>query len=433
MLSAFDRSRRFAMHMRSLSKLLSILFVLDAMSTAQTTWYVDVTATPPGDGTQASPYTSIQHAITSATTHNGDTILVAPGTYVGNVTITIPGVYLRSTSGPAATTILGRLNADGLNAGNGPAWVEGFTIQGTDPNVANSAYLARATMRYCILRSPPTSPPFDVGVSYDDQTVIERCVVSHFHKAFEMFSFATVAAEIRETIVTEVDIVLQPKSIAHFNYCCLPSIPTGVQITTDHTQVGDPGFKDPANSDYHLLANSICIDTGNPTGSHDPDGSVADIGALPADPRDLHADLVYCASEINGDGCYGLVQSSGVCSATSGLPYVLSAHGLPPNKLGRLLYSAAPAAIPFQGGTLCLANPLHRTDPTHSTSNGLPPPLDQCSGVLSFDFNARIQSGIDSELVIGRHVYAQFRYRDPHDPLGFGVGWTNAIRFVIQP
>jgi hypothetical protein len=63
----------------------------------------------------------------------------------------------------------------------------------------------------------------------------------------------------------------------------------------------------------------------------------------------------------------------------------------------------------------------------------LPPPLDQCSGVLSFDFNARIQSGIDSELVIGRHVYAQFRYRDPHDPLGFGVGWTNAIRFVIQP
>jgi hypothetical protein len=52
----------------------------------------------------------------------------------------------------------------------------------------------------------------------------------------------------------------------------------------------DPLFVDRPNRDYNLLPGSACIDAGDPALPHDPDGTVADIGALPfnhlaADPR----------------------------------------------------------------------------------------------------------------------------------------------------
>ena len=42
----------------------------------------------------------------------------------------------------------------------------------------------------------------------------------------------------------------------------------------------DPLFVDPFNGDYHLQANSPCIDAGDPTSPPDPDFTVADIGAF---------------------------------------------------------------------------------------------------------------------------------------------------------
>lgn len=46
----------------------------------------------------------------------------------------------------------------------------------------------------------------------------------------------------------------------------------------------DPLFVDPENGDYRLAANSPCIDAGNPESVSDPDGSRADIGAIPFVP-----------------------------------------------------------------------------------------------------------------------------------------------------
>ena len=48
---------------------------------AQTTWYVDAGATAPGNGSQSSPFVSIQAAIAQTATQHGDTVSVAPGTY----------------------------------------------------------------------------------------------------------------------------------------------------------------------------------------------------------------------------------------------------------------------------------------------------------------------------------------------------------------
>jgi hypothetical protein len=42
----------------------------------------------------------------------------------------------------------------------------------------------------------------------------------------------------------------------------------------------DPRFVDVASGDFHLDANSPCIDAGDPTGGQDPDGTVLDVGAF---------------------------------------------------------------------------------------------------------------------------------------------------------
>jgi hypothetical protein len=56
-----------------------------------------------------------------------------------------------------------------------------------------------------------------------------------------------------------------------------------------------------------------------------------------------------------------------------------------------------------------------------------------CSGTLSFDFGARIASGIDPTLTAGATIAAQWLVRDPGDPLGFGTSLSDAILFTIAP
>ena len=400
-----------------------------SQAVAQTTWYVDVHATPPGNGTQATPYVSIAQAITAPTTHTGDTILVAPGTYVQNVTVQSTGVFVRSSSGPLSTTIRGQILLDGFQGGSGPAFLEGFTLENSG---GGGVSMGAATLRRCIVLN--TGPvPNSRGIFYDDLSRVENCVISGFEDALQMFFFASLGAEVRDTIVIGNGHMIGTASRADFINCCLPVVPAGIGLTQVNTILGDPGCWNSALRDFHLRSNSPCIDTGDSASQHDPDGSISDIGALPFDPSYLPPARVYCTSEVNGDGCLGQMQASGACSVTSSTPFVLTAIGMPPTKLVRLLYSSTQANIPFQGGTLCLGGQLHRTDPTHTSTNGLPPPLDACSGTASFDFQARVLSGIDPELVPGRAVYAQFRYRDPQDPLGFGVGWTDAVQFAIVP
>src|SRR5688572_21284203 len=80
---------------------------LATLGNAQTTWYVDGSAVPPGDGSQANPYTSIQYALAQATTQDGDTVLVLPGTYAENVDFLGKAVRLVSSGGRTVTAIDG--------------------------------------------------------------------------------------------------------------------------------------------------------------------------------------------------------------------------------------------------------------------------------------------------------------------------------------
>ena len=101
-------------------------------------------------------------------------------------------------------------------------------------------------------------------------------------------------------------------------------------------------------------------------------------------------------------------------------------------KNGLLFYGVSgPAAIPLSGGLLCAAPPLRRTAFQHSF--GSTPPLVDCSGAFTFDFNARIQSGVDPFLIQGEQVHAQYWWRDPANVDGTGIALTDGLAFFICP
>jgi photosystem II stability/assembly factor-like uncharacterized protein len=138
--------------------------------------------------------------------------------------------------------------------------------------------------------------------------------------------------------------------------------------------------------------------------------------------------VAYCTAKLNSLSCTPAMTFSGTPSVTSPATYDLGAVQVLNNKSGLLFYGFTQAAIPFQDGTKCIAAPTRRT-PIQS-SGGNPPPND-CSGVYSYDFNARIQSGIDPVLVAGADVYAQYWSRDPQAT--FTTGLSDAVCFTIQP
>ncbi|MFN0008471.1 MAG: hypothetical protein ACKVXR_11240 [Planctomycetota bacterium] len=140
---------------------------------------------------------------------------------------------------------------------------------------------------------------------------------------------------------------------------------------------------------------------------------------------------VYCTAKVNSQGCLPTIGFSGNASASAASPFSITATNVLNQKPGFLLYGFGSSFAPYYGSKICIAPPLKST-PFQSTG-GSPAPANNCSGSLSIDFNARIQSGIDPLLVPGTTIGARWYYRDAQDPAGYGTGLTNAVRFTICP
>ena len=139
----------------------------------------------------------------------------------------------------------------------------------------------------------------------------------------------------------------------------------------------------------------------------------------------------YCAAKTNSQGCTPEIGFLGLPSASSGSGFLVTAANVLNQKSGMLLYTTnGRDAIPFGGGTLCIAPPLRRTSPQPSGGSATG---DDCTGAYAFDFNVRIASGIDPQLVPGAVVDAQYWSRDPGFPAPDNVGLTDALEFTIAP
>jgi len=176
-----------------------------------------------------------------------------------------------------------------------------------------------------------------------------------------------------------------------------------------------PGYEGAFTTVIHVVeAGELTIDLGE-----DP------VLVVPVEEDDV---LTWCRAKPSSAGCLPLIGFEGAPSATSPSPFLVRASDVINNKPGLLFYGFAPAFVPFQDGTLCVAPPIARTPVQFSGGN--PPPPD-CSGSYVFDFNAWIQAGPDPALVPGTAVYAQYWYRDPASASHTGL--SDAIAFTVGP
>ena len=147
-------------------------------------------------------------------------------------------------------------------------------------------------------------------------------------------------------------------------------------------------------------------------------------------PAGCPAPVPYCTAKQSSQSCTPSIAYLGEPSLSSPAPFEVVATRVVSNKNGVLFYGYDSNNKTFQGGWLCVQPPVKRTAVQSSGGNA---PPDDCSGSFSYDFNALIQSGADPQLVLGRKVYAQYWFRDPAEPSGYGTGLTSALQFEVCP
>ena len=390
-----------------------LALALTSAATAQTTWYVDGAVAGPGTGTAADPYKSIQYALQQSSTVHGDTVLVAPGLYLGRVSIS-KRVTVVSSAGPLLTalrpTIAGATVS--LSTGGFPAaTIEGFTIYGYPSSFA--IHGNDGDVRRCIVIGDGQT---GLGIAAADLIRVEHCTVSGFNVgAGGVVHGANV--HLVNSIVHGNDADLGEATHAYTWY--------GWSSIYGPSGLGPPGFFDGAGHDYHLLASSGCIDAGDPSSPLDPDGSRADMGALPFDAS-YAPFTTYCTAKINSLGCVPAMDALNSASLSSGRPFWVRCGNQLNQKNGLLFYGFAPKNTPYQGGYLCVQSPTRRTQVLNSGGNV---GVDDCSGLFEFDFNALIQSGSDPLLELGTEIFCQWWARDPAS--SFGTNRSDALRFTI--
>ena len=406
---------------RTIARTAAIAFsgLLALTASGQTTWFVDTAGTPPGTGTALDPYTSIQYAIDQAATQNGDTLDIAPGTYVESVDVT-KSLILFGSFGPHVTTILAAAAGPVVRTSGGSTRLTGLTIAGGFGPGGDGVDVVPGSptdLLGCILRDNERH-----GIFGDYDVTVDRCtIVRSGQRALLSTGFPN---GMSATHCIMVDNGLEPDFGAQLGQIQFNMIDLG----TLGDVVGEPRFWNSFAHDFFLRPDSDAIDAGSSQPAQlDPDGSPADIGAIVFDPQHPDTPSSYCTAKLNSLGCTPQIGSGGAASA-SGALFSITCGNVMNNKSGLLFYGYEPKASPYQGGWLCVQAPVKRT--ALQNSGGNPPPND-CSGQFAYDFDARIQSGVDPGLAAGAAVYAQYWYRDPAS--SFTTGRSDGLYFVIGP
>jgi hypothetical protein len=95
------------------------------------------------------------------------------------------------------------------------------------------------------------------------------------------------------------------------------------------------------------------------------------------------AGMSYCTAKTNSCGSVPAIGAVGVSSASAASGFSIGATHANAGKLGILLYTGGGrAAVPFQGGWLCLDSPIRRAPAQSSVGTG------GCSGYFTLDMNA---------------------------------------------
>jgi hypothetical protein len=158
------------------------------------------------------------------------------------------------------------------------------------------------------------------------------------------------------------------------------------------------------------------------------------------------AQINYCTAKVNSLGCTPAIVWSGTSSATQPAGFSITATNAISHKPGLFIYTSnGRAAMPFEGGTLCINTPIKRGIPL--SSFGTFPP-NTCTGSFQMDMNTYTQGGYyplpppnppfanlpAAYLMIPSTVIdIQAWGRDPGYPMPFNTYLSDGLEFTIGP
>ncbi|MCC7013039.1 MAG: hypothetical protein IT454_10795 [Planctomycetes bacterium] len=138
----------------------------------------------------------------------------------------------------------------------------------------------------------------------------------------------------------------------------------------------------------------------------------------------------YCTTKPTSNGCLPLISGAGNASATARHGYTISCSNVRNQATGLLLFGlSGQAALPFGGGTVCVAAPRLRAG-VHD-SRGSAAPLVDCSGAWSLDFNK--WHAIQPWIPAGATICAQWIGRDPGFAPPANYILSDALEFSVIP
>jgi hypothetical protein len=379
---------------------------------------VDVHATPPGNGSEASPYSSIQFAIDQLTTLAGDTLLVAPGTYVENVQDKLGvHVHILASDGPSVTKLRPR-DPQKATALLENSTLEGFTLTGNNASGVNGGALNLgfgADAVRCVVRDNLKFAVFSYSGTLRECTIVDNAAGI----ATDFFTTVT----LHNTILWNSGSILPSFMPPTINYSAGNLPPTsGVGNI-----IGDPLLWNFPGAEHLLAPGSPCIDAGDPSSPLDPDGSPADIGAIPFDADFNPVPTIFCTAKTTSLGCVPQIGFQGYAKFGGGVPFVVSASQVHPTAPGLLFYGPGAHFLPFQGAWHCVKFPTPRVGRQAAAGSGL------CGGTYVFDFAAHLAAGASDFVTPGATLACQWWSRDPQDPTGFGTTLTDALLFSVVP
>lgn len=183
----------------------------------------------------------------------------------------------------------------------------------------------------------------------------------------------------------------------------------------------DPLLWGPASGDGHVLSGSPSIDAGDPADPNDPDGTRADIGAVPFDPGYLGDPSPFCEPLAI---CAPSIGFQGTPSVGGPDDFRITAEGVGDSAVAYLAWSPVPAGFPLYSDALCIGSPRFPVGVATATADG-----SGCGGEVDFPVP---QSYLASQgRFAGDKMYVQIRYRERFFPSS--VSGTAALEITLHP
>lgn len=203
----------------------------------------------------------------------------------------------------------------------------------------------------------------------------------------------------------------------------------------------DPLLYSTAGGDSHLRFGSPCIDAGSPLAPPDPDGSPADMGAVPFDPAFQPGPVTYCHGPIFLAGaleipCTPTIEASGSASLSNGVTITSRGFFGVPVPAAILLVGFEPGRllVPKRSGnqsvigldTVCIGGRILRAGfvPVMLPSTGT-----YCDASLAKELTSAELIGLGA--FAGGTLHAQYWYRGP--PPTSATYFSPALALPIVP